>query len=86
MQFAKTLALTLLLTVSGRAGLALETAIPLPTSVPLEASIAGTNDGQSDGAMRKFALACGLLAFAAAAQQAFFSRNPVAQRVRLRRD
>jgi hypothetical protein len=51
---------------------AMETTLPLPTAPPLEASISRADSVQSDGGMRTFALACGLLAFAAAAQQACF--------------
>lgn len=86
MQFIKILALSLLLTSGIKASAAVETALPLPTVVPLETSIMSSNDGQTNGAMRKFALACGLLAFTAAAQQALFPRKPVLARVNSTRD
>lgn len=86
MQLLKTLILAVLLTGSVKASIAAETALPLPTAVPLEASITGASDAQSGGAMRPFAFACGLLAFAMAAQQAFFPVRPAMQRVRAAKD
>ena len=83
---AKILALVILLTGTVMGSIAVETALPLPTAMPLEASIPGTNDGQTNDAMRTFAMACGLLAFAVAAQQAFFPRKPVMERVRVSKD
>ncbi len=82
MQFAKILVLAGLLTTGVKAGLAAETALPLPTTVPLGASITGAKDAQPDSALHGLALACGLLAFAAAAQQAFFSGRPAMQRIK----
>ena len=86
MELAKILTLAVLLTVGAKASFAVETSLPLPTSVPLEASITGTNDSQSDQAIHTFAMACGLLAFAAAAQQAFFRGRPAMERVRIAKD
>ena len=86
MQLVKTLTMVVLLAGSVQASIAAEAALPLPAAVPLEASITGAKDAQSSGKLHPFALACGLLAFAMAAQQAFFSGKPVLQRVKVSKD
>jgi hypothetical protein len=86
MQPAKILVLALfLLWGRAQASIAVETALPLPTAVPMEASIAGTNEVQADRALHAFAMACGVLAFAAAGQQALFPRKSALQRIKAAR-
>ena len=86
MQLAKILVLTIALSGALKASIAVETALPLPTALPLEAAISGASDSPSGSALHPFAMACGLLAFAAAAQQAFFHGKPVLQRVKVAKD
>jgi len=86
MQIAKTLLLAGLLAGGVSAGMAADGAVPLPTAVPIEASITRKRDSSTGDAIHKFAMACGLLAFAAAAQQALSSRRPSLQRVKAGKD
>ncbi|HEY2573751.1 MAG TPA: hypothetical protein VGH65_06770 [Verrucomicrobiaceae bacterium] len=80
----------LVILMTGGAGIA---AAPLnaasakvPTPAPIAASIAGPGDSQSEGALRAFAMACGILAFAAAAQQALSRGRLAGIRVKPARD
>jgi hypothetical protein len=57
---------------AGNAAVPVKAGVTVSAPSPIEASISGPGDAQSDGALRTFAMACGILAFAAAAQQAFF--------------
>lgn len=87
MRLPKTLVLAGLLVGGGvNAGMAADGTVPLPTAVPLEASITRTTDSQAGDAVHTFAMACGLLAFAAAAHQALSSRKPAMQRVKAGKD
>lgn len=82
MHYVKLLMLSFIMAGSVHASAAIETALPLPTAMPLKASINVTNDGHTNNVMNKIALACGLLAFAAAAQQAVFTRKRAEARAR----
>ncbi len=82
MQLTKMLLLAVFLTGAVKAGGVGDRAAQRPTAVTLSASITGANRAESNDAMHRFAMACGLLAFAAAGQQAFASRSRATQRVR----
>lgn len=87
MQIGKTLVLAGLLAGGGvNAGALAEGTVPLPTAVPLEASITRASEPRTGDAVHMFAMACGLLAFAAAAHQALSSRKPAVQRVKAGKD
>lgn len=76
MQLAKTLALVVLLTSPIYSATVASTARPVSQTVAVKTSLSTGGDAGTDRAMRSFAFACGLLAFALAAQQAFFPRRP----------
>lgn len=82
MYIAKTLVLAGLLLLGG--GVRVGFAVDGPE--PLEASIAPAKESHAGDAVHLFAMACGLLAFAAAAQQALASRRPAVQRVKTDKD
>lgn len=82
MRFVKLLVLGFIIAGGINANAAIETSLPLPTSMPFKASINVTNAGHSNRVMPKIALACGLLALAVAAQQAAFPRKRVMARAK----
>ncbi len=76
-----------LLLASGiKASVAVETDLPVPTSLSNEASIMGSIDVQTGRKMHTFALVCGLLAFAAAGQQAIIARGAVMRKFKVTKD
>ncbi|MCE9518358.1 MAG: hypothetical protein K8R87_02135 [Verrucomicrobia bacterium] len=76
------MALSLLLTSGVKASVAVETSLPLPAALPMEASIAVNNNGRADDTLHKIALTCGLLALAIAGQQALFPRKSAPARIK----